>query len=70
MPKVVSSSAFESGRSNAVHKLLIEILDEQETAKLFYLNDVRVIVDIVITHLNNLSADDQVRHPAGDMRML
>jgi hypothetical protein len=60
VPNIISASAFERGRSNAVHKLLIELLDEEETAKLFYLNDIRVIVDIVITHLNNLTAGDQV----------
>lgn len=48
-------------RPNAVHKLLNEIFESKDTAKLFYYNDVRVVVDIIITHLNNLVAEDKVR---------
>lgn len=70
VPKVISSSAFETGRRNAVHKLLTEILEEEETAKLFYLNDIRVIIDIVITHLNNLNAGDQVKQSKSSANVL
>lgn len=55
---ILGESSFE--RPNSVHKLLIEIFDEADTAKLFYYNDVRVLIDIVITHLNNLLAGDKV----------
>lgn len=51
---VLSSEAFTDDRKNAVHKLLIEILTYKQTASLFYLNDTRVLMDIVISHLNNL----------------
>jgi len=47
-------------RPNSVHKLLIEIFDDPEAAKIFYYNDVRVIIDILVTHLNNLLAGDKV----------
>lgn len=48
-------------RSNAVHKLLIEMFSDLYISKLFYYNDVRVAIDIIITHLNNLQAGDQVK---------
>ena len=50
----------ECNRQNSVHKLLMEIFQEKDTAKLFYYNDVRVVIDIIITHLNNLIAGDKV----------
>ncbi|RWS01188.1 DUF2013 domain containing protein-like protein [Dinothrombium tinctorium] len=48
-------------RPNAVHKMLIEIFDSPEIAKIFYYNDVRVLVDIIVTHLNNLLPGDKSR---------
>lgn len=51
---ILSSASFAEDRKNAVHKLLIEILTYKQTASLFYLNDTRVLMDIIISHLNNL----------------
>lgn len=56
--KVLPEPEFR--RQNAVHKLLIEMFNDTSTAKLFYYNDVRVVIDINITHLNNLLAEDKV----------
>ena len=47
-----------SVRLNAVHKLLIEITGDNELAQRCYLNDVSVMIDIIINHLNNLSPGD------------
>lgn len=51
---ILSDESFTHERKNAVHKLLIEILTYKQTASIFYLNDLRVLMDIVISHLNNL----------------
>lgn len=48
-------------RANAVLKLLIEMLSDPDIARLFYFNDVRVIVDIIIRQLDSLSPGDEVR---------
>lgn len=59
-PTVFPEIELENDRPNAVHKLLLEIFSQNQTAKLFYYNDVRVLIDIIITHLNNLLAGDKV----------
>lgn len=61
-PAVFTDNKFKKTikRPNAVHKLLIDIFEREDTARLFYFNDVKVLVDIIITHLNNLSEDAEV----------
>lgn len=59
-PTVFPNTCLQVDRPNAVHKLLLEIFSNTKTAKLFYYNDVRVLIDIIITHLNNLLAGDKV----------
>ena len=59
-PTIIPETCLTIDRPNAVHKLLLEIFSDKQTAKLFYYNDVRVLVDIIITHLNNLLAGDKV----------
>lgn len=54
------SSGGQPNRQNAVHKLLLEIFDDSIIANLFYYNDVCVILDILVTFLNNSHSDDQV----------
>lgn len=61
-PTVFPDTPLQIDRPNAVHKLLLEIFSEKKTAKLFYYNDVRVLIDIIITHLNNLLAGDKVSY--------
>ncbi|XP_015792998.1 uncharacterized protein LOC107369227 [Tetranychus urticae] len=48
-------------RPNAVHKLLTEVFEDPELANLFYYNDVRVMIDILISHLNNIQDEDENR---------
>ena len=47
-------------KPNSALKLLIEMFANKEVSKLFYYNDVRVIIDIVIRQLNNLPVGDKV----------
>ncbi|RWS25809.1 DUF2013 domain containing protein-like protein, partial [Leptotrombidium deliense] len=56
-----AENVFDNERQNAVHKLLIEIFDSAEIARIFYYNDVRVLIDIIVTHLNNLLPGDKSR---------
>jgi hypothetical protein len=49
-------------RPNSALKLLIEMFENVEVSKLFYYNDVRVIIDIIIRQLNNLPVGDKVSH--------
>ncbi|KAI1280540.1 NCK-interacting protein with SH3 domain [Halotydeus destructor] len=62
-PTVVSKvfPDVQLDRPNAVHKILTEIFQDRETSRLFYYNDVRVLIDIIITHLNNLLDGDKCR---------
>lgn len=55
-----SSNGSQPNRQNAVHKLLLEIFDDSIIANLFYYNDVCVILDILLSFLNNSHSDDQV----------
>lgn len=47
------TSNSSTNRSSAVHKLLCEILQDEQLSKLLYTNDMKVMLDILITHLNN-----------------
>lgn len=53
-------------RPNAVLKFLIEMFTDAEVAKLFYLNDIKVVIDIIIRQLNNLPFGDKVSIPASN----
>lgn len=53
-------SSQDDLKMNSALKLLIEMFDDNLVSKLFYYNDVRVIIDIIIRQLNNLPAGDKV----------
>jgi hypothetical protein len=55
-----TDSSSSSRAPNSALKLLIEMFGNTDVAKLFYYNDVRVVIDILIRQLNNLSAGDYV----------
>lgn len=46
---------------NAVLKLFIDLFSTAETAALFYSNDNKVLIDILVRQLSDLSAGDAVR---------
>ncbi|VVC45571.1 Domain of unknown function DUF2013,SH3 domain [Cinara cedri] len=46
---------------NSVEKLLIDILSDPKTAKLFYVNDIEVLIDIIIRQLLNIPSDEMAR---------
>lgn len=68
-PAVFTDNDFKKQmrRPNAVHKLLSDMFESEDTARLFYFNDVKVLIDIIITHLNNLSADAKVCNSSIDL---
>lgn len=45
---------------NSVEKLLIDILADPKTAKLIYVNDVEVLIDIILRHLLNIPSEEMV----------
>lgn len=45
---------------NSVEKMLIDILAAPKTAKLFYVNDIEVLIDIIIRQLLNVPSDEMV----------
>lgn len=45
---------------NSVEKMLIDILSDPKTAKLFYVNDIEVLIDIIIRQLLNIPSDEMV----------
>ena len=47
-------------RQNAVHKLLLEIFDDHIISNLCYYNDICILIDILVTFLNNSHSDDKV----------
>ena len=49
-------------KPNSALKLLIEMFDNNEVSRLFYYNDVRVVIDIIIRQLNNLPIGDKVSY--------
>lgn len=46
---------------NSVEKMLNDILADSKTAKLFYVNDIEVLVDIIIRQLLNIPSDEMSR---------
>lgn len=51
----------EPSPQNAVHKMLIDVFGEQDTANMFYTNDLKVFIEIVARKLLDLSPEDKVR---------
>jgi len=45
---------------NSVEKMLNDILADSKTAKLFYVNDIEVLVDIIIRQLLNIPSEEKV----------
>jgi len=45
---------------NSVEKMLNDILADPKTAKLIYVNDVEVLIDIIIRQLLNIPSDEMV----------
>lgn len=45
---------------NSVEKMLNDILADSKTAKLFYVNDIEVLIDIIIRQLLNVPSDEMV----------
>lgn len=45
---------------NSVEKLLNDILADPKTAKLIYVNDVEVLIDIILRQLLNIPSDEMV----------
>jgi len=45
---------------NSVFKMLIDIFSDLNAAELFYTNDVRVLIDIIIRWLTDLGPGDKV----------
>lgn len=50
----------DNGSANSVLKFLTEMFADKIVSSLFYYNDVRVIIDIIISQLNNLPVGDNV----------
>lgn len=46
---------------NSVEKMLNDILADSKTAKLFYVNDIEVLVDIIIRQLLNIPSEEKAR---------
>uniref|UniRef100_A0A2S2P683 NCK-interacting protein with SH3 domain n=1 Tax=Schizaphis graminum TaxID=13262 RepID=A0A2S2P683_SCHGA len=47
--------------NNSVEKMLNDILADSKTAKLFYVNDIEVLVDIIIRQLLNIPSEEMAR---------
>jgi hypothetical protein len=47
--------------ANSVLKILVDLYSSPETAALFYTNDNKVLIDILVRQLSDLSANDQIR---------
>ena len=47
---------------NSLLKLLSDLYSSQQTSGLLYTNDARVLIDIVLRQITDLSAYDQVCH--------
>lgn len=45
---------------NSVEKMLNDILADPKAAKLFYINDIEVLIDIIIRQLLNVPSDEMV----------
>lgn len=51
----------EPAPPNSVLKLFIDLFSKSSTANLFYTNDVKVLIDIIVRQLADLSPGDQVK---------
>lgn len=47
--------------TNSVEKMLKDILTDPKTAKLFYLNDIEVLIDIILRQLLNIPSEEMVK---------
>lgn len=47
--------------ANSVLKMLVDLYSFRETAALFYSNDNKVLIDILVRQLSDLSANDTIR---------
>lgn len=45
---------------NSVLKMLVDLFSIPETTQLFYTNDIKVLIDILVRQLSDLSAGDVV----------
>lgn len=45
---------------NSVLKMLVDLFSIPETTELFYTNDVKVLIDILVRQLSDLSSGDDV----------
>jgi hypothetical protein len=45
---------------NSVLKILVDLFSMPETTNLFYTNDIKVLIDILVRQLSDLSAGDPV----------
>lgn len=45
---------------NSVLKMLVDLFSAPETTLLFYTNDIKVLIDILVRQLSDLSAGDVV----------
>ncbi|EEB15455.1 conserved hypothetical protein [Pediculus humanus corporis] len=52
----------EPAPRNSILKIFIDIFSHRNTANLFYTNDVKVLIDIIVRQLADLSPDDQRRN--------
>lgn len=51
----------EPAPPHSLLKLFIDLFGKEATANLFYTNDTKVLIDIVVRQLSDLSAGDKVR---------
>lgn len=42
-------------------KLFLDLFDKESTANLFYTNDIKVLIDIIVRNISDLSPGDKVR---------
>jgi len=51
---------YQANSPNSVIKFLSDLYSGQQTANLLYTNDAKVLIDIIVRQLNDLSPGDQV----------
>ena len=51
---------YQTNSPNSVIKFLSDLYSCQRTANLLYANDAKVLIDIIVRQLNDLSPGDQV----------
>lgn len=54
----------EPAPPHSVVKLFLDLFSRRTIADLFYTNDVKVLIDIVVRNISDLSAGDSVSNPA------